>query len=263
MTSPSTSCACAGPRAVDADAVAFLAADVGDDEAFLRSALDDGVIAMHRTVRETNVIVLVPSDANGLARERHRSDASAFDREPRLRRPSRNGCAGKAFPGPVATRLGAALGCAKGCLARFAAARPLHDERDQRYHGKHEQSRQHQHQSRCPLIPCFQPRKPLHQNRFGGFQEARRKDGSRRRPKDSGDRQGQVRHVSQSPHSKPTKLLQYDGRNMAQTSMIPGIPASRRTFHKPRSRAPLHVGGRLPYAVLPWEVSSPTDRAHL
>ncbi len=32
---------------------------------------------------------------------------------------------------------------------------------------------------------------------------------------------------------------------MAQTSTIPGIPASRRTFHKPRSRAPLHVGGLL------------------
>ena len=34
------------------------------------------MIAMHRTVRETNVIVLVPADANRLAREAARPDAS-------------------------------------------------------------------------------------------------------------------------------------------------------------------------------------------
>jgi hypothetical protein len=47
---------------------------------------------------------------------------------------------------------------------------------------------------------------------------------------------------------------------MAQTSAIPGLPASWRTFRQLRSRASLHAGRLLPYAVHLWEVSSRTER---
>ena len=54
-------------RAIDSHAIAVLAAQVGDDELLVPGALDDRVMAMHGRIRQPDVIVLMPPDADAAA----------------------------------------------------------------------------------------------------------------------------------------------------------------------------------------------------
>ena len=71
--------------AVDAQAVAVLAAQVGDDERFLGRVLDDRVVAMHRRVGQADVVFPIPADADHLPRQRN--GLGVLEAEPRLVRP--------------------------------------------------------------------------------------------------------------------------------------------------------------------------------
>ena len=137
IRSPSASSARDQLLAVDAQAVAVLAAQVGDDERFLGRVLDDRVVAMHRRIGQADVVLPVPADADHLSRQRHRLGVP--EAEPRLVRPQRRGGVSR-FAGCIGDAGSGLRGETRGALPLPARPR-LHEiggERDRRQqqHGR-------------------------------------------------------------------------------------------------------------------------------
>src|SRR5262245_4901169 len=76
-------------RAVDAHAVALLAAHIGNHEPRVLSSLDDGVIAVYRGISQPDLVVWMPADANHLAQNRMPTWWLSLDRQPSLCRSTR------------------------------------------------------------------------------------------------------------------------------------------------------------------------------